>query len=78
MRGARGDHEGGHEVLSPVSFPTFGLLLYYNTQAALKTTTRAPTRTRDHHAFTHAHRRTHTHPRGVHMVGAPVDNELAT
>ena len=56
-------------VLLSVFFPTFGLLLYYNTQAALGTTTRAPTRTRDHHACTHANRRTHTHPRGVHMVG---------
>ena len=75
----QGDHgvimgwsRGDHGVLSPVSFPTFGLLLYYNTQAALETTTRAPTRTRDHHACTHAHRRTHAstwRAHGVHMVG---------
>jgi len=48
----QGDHgvimgwsRGDHGVLSPVSFPTFGLLLYYNTQAALETTTRTLTRT---------------------------------
>ena len=48
-------------VLLSVFFPAFGLLLYYNTQAALETTTRTLTRTGDHHAYTHAH--THTHPR---------------
>ena len=62
---------GDQEVLSPVSFPTFVLLLYYNTQAALGTTTRTLRRTRDHHAYTHAHRRTrahaHTHLR-IHVA----------
>ena len=70
-----GDHEaimrrpcGDREVLSPVSFPTFGLLLYYNTQAALGTTTRTPTRTPDHHAYTHAntHTRIHASTRRTH------------
>ena len=48
-------------VLLSVFFPTFGLLLYYNTQAALKTTTRTLRCTRDHHAYTQVHRRTYTH-----------------
>ena len=48
-------------VLLSVFFPAFGLLLYYNTQAALKTTTRTLTRTPDHHAYTHANTHTHTH-----------------
>ena len=66
-------------VLLSVFFPSFDLLLYYNTQAALETTTRAPTRTG-----------APTHPRGVHMactwwahqavapLVAPGENELAT
>jgi len=64
MRGHEGARGGtrGHEVLSPVSFPTFGLLLYYNTQAALGTTTRTLRRTPDHHAYTQAH----TRPPRVH------------
>ena len=97
MRRPRGDHEAimrGHEVLSPVSFPTFGLLLYYNTHANTRTPTRTPTRTRDHHAYTHAnthtHTHTHTHPhasmrthggrrtRRSHQAVAPGENELAT
>ena len=48
-------------VLLSVFFPTFGLLLYYNTQAALKTTTRTLRRTQDHHAYTQAHTQAHTH-----------------
>ena len=71
----QGDHEG-HEggmgrprgaalVLLSVFFPSFGLLLYYNTQASLETTTRTPSRTPDHHAYTQAN----TRPPRVHMVG---------
>ena len=78
-------------VLLSVFFPSFGLLLYYNTQAAHAHT----------HAYTHAHRRTHahvrahthththTHPRihaytwwaahrAVAPLVAPGENELAT
>ena len=69
MRRPRGDHEAimrGHEVLSPVSFPTFGLLLYYNTQAALGNTTRTLRCTPDHHAYTQVH----TRPPRVHMAVA--------
>ena len=40
-------------VLLSVFFPSFGLLLYYNTQAAHAHT----------HAYTHAHRRTYAHRR---------------
>ena len=79
-------------VLLSIFFPTFGLLLYYNTQAALKTTTRTLTRTPDHHAYTHAnthtrtHAHTHTHTRihaaytwwAAHQAVAPGENELAT
>ena len=61
-------------VLLSVFFPTFGLLLYYNTQAALGTTTRTLTRTPDHHAYTHAntrpprvHSREQAHPR-IHVA----------
>ena len=48
-------------VLLSVFFPSFDLLLYYNTKAALGNTTRTLTRTPDHHAYTHAHRRTYAH-----------------
>ena len=68
---------GGHEVLSPVSFPTFGLLLYYNTQANTRpprvhSGAQAHPRARAHvRAQAHPRARAHTstHPRGVHMVG---------
>jgi len=40
MRRPCGDHEVAALVLLSVFFPAFGLLLYYNTQAALRTTTR--------------------------------------
>ena len=87
MRRPCGDHEVAALVLLSVFFPAFGLLLYYNTQAALETTTRTLTRTPDHHAYTHAN--THTHPRihaytwwAAHQAVAPLvapgENELAT
>ena len=70
MRGHEGARGGtrGHEVLSPVSFPTFGLLLYYNTQAALGTTTRTLRRTPDHHAYTQAHTRPPRVHSGAHQT----------
>ena len=75
-------------VLLSVFFPTFGLLLYYNTQAALGNTTRtltgAPTRTHAH-AHTHAHTHTRIHAytwwaahQAVAPLVAPGENELAT
>ena len=70
MRRPRGDHEATTRrpalVLLSVFFPTFGLLLYYNTQAA-HAYTHANTRPPRVHSREHTH--THTHPRGVHMVG---------
>ena len=91
--GARGDHEGARGdqgwpalVLLSVFFPAFGLLLYYNTQAALGITTRTLRRTPDHHAYTQAH----TRPPRIHAaytwwahqavapLVAPGENELAT
>ena len=77
-------------VLVSVSFPTFGLLLYYHTQAALGNTTRTLRRTRDHHAYTQANTHTHTHThihvaytwwaahQAVAPLVAPGENELAT
>ena len=66
-------------VLLSIFFPAFGLLLYYNTQAALGNT----------HAYTHAytHTQTHTHihaytwwaaHQAVAPLVAPGENELAT
>ena len=63
-----------HEVPSPVFFPSFDLLLYYNTHAALAHTLANTRHPRAHpsehetpsrtHTRIHAHPHTHTHPRG--------------